>query len=226
MSRGTISERNYFLEKITLFHHSDLEHTKKFNSMRRSFTNVASGSFYVFRGKFSGKQVVLEKHTNPHQFWSLKQNLIWTSQKILNAMSTLTFTCRVGRSSRKKFTIVFETFWVFWIVAGVWRRKIETFCENATAGLPKPHFTCPEERFSGKQNVFLGKLFSFQVLIVKEKIMTPAKIFSEGCLKSTLRVQLIAFTIKFFLEIFLLLHLFRTSSGKNFNFRHIFFQGC
>ena len=115
----------------------------------------------------------------------------------------------------KKVFIVFETFRCFWIVAGVWRRESENFCENAMAGLPKLHFTCPGERFSGKQ-FFLGKLFSFQFLIVKEKIMTPAKDFSEGCSKSTLRFQLIAFTIKIFFAIFLLLRLFRTSSGRNF----------
>ena len=70
---------------------------------------------------------------------------------------------------------------------------------------------------------FWEKSFSFQVLIVKEKIMTPAKVFSEGCLKSTLRFQLIAFTIKTFFEIFLLLHLFRTSSGKKFQLWTYFF---
>ena len=145
----------------------------------------------------------------------LKQNSIENSQKNLKKLSTLTFTCRVERSSRKKPFIVFETFRFFWIVAGVWRRKIENFCENAMAGLPKLHFTCPEERVSGKQ-FFLWKLFSFQFLIVKEKIVTPAKGFSEGCLKSTLWFQLIAFTIKTFSEIFLLLHIFRTSSGKIF----------
>ena len=56
---------------------------KKFNSRRRSFTNVVSVPFNVFSGKFSGKQVVLEKHTNFHQFWILKQNSIETSQKKL-----------------------------------------------------------------------------------------------------------------------------------------------
>ena len=86
---------------------------KKFNSRRRSFTNVVSVPFNVFSGKFSGKQVVLEKHTNFHQFWILKQISIETSQKNLKTMSTLTFTCRVERSTRKKFFIVFETFRFF-----------------------------------------------------------------------------------------------------------------
>ena len=67
-----------------------------------------------------------------------------------------------------------------------------------------------------RKTIFLGKLFSFHFLIVKEKIMTPAKDFSEGCLKRTLRFQLIAFTMKTFSEILLLLQPFRTSSGKNF----------
>ena len=139
-------------------------------------------------------------------------------------MSTLTFTCRVERSSRKKSLIVFEIFLFFWIVAAVWRKKIEKFCENAMAGLPKPHFTCPEERFSGKQIVFLGKLFSFQVLIVKEKIMTPAKVFSEGCLKSTLWFQLIAFTINFFLKYFYFSIFFGPQAEKISTFDIYFFK--
>ena len=151
VSRGTISGKNYFLEKFTLIHPSDLDCKKKFNCRRKSFTIDAAGSFYVFRGNFSGKQVVLEKHKNFHQFWILKQNSIETSQKNLKTMSTLTFSCRVERSSRKKFFTVFKTFRFFWIVAGFWRRKIENFCKNAMAGLTKLHFTCREERFPGKQ---------------------------------------------------------------------------
>ena len=67
------------------------------------------------------------------------------------------------------------------------------------------------------------KLFSFQILIVKEKIVTPAKDFSESCLKSTLQFQLIAFKIKTFFESFLLLHLFGPQAEKNFNFGHKIF---
>ena len=165
-----ISRNNYYsILRITSV-------KKKFYYRRRSFTNVVSDSFYVFRGKLPGKQVVLEKHTNLHQFWILKQNSIRISQKKLKTMSTLTFTCRVERSIRKKPFIVFEIFRFFWIVAAVWRKKIEKFCENAMAGLPKPHFTCPEERFSGKQIVFLGKLFCFQFLIVKERLWLLQKV--------------------------------------------------
>ena len=210
-----ISGENYFLEKITLFHPSDLERKKKFNSQRRSFTNVVSGSFYVFRGKFSGKQVVIEKHTNFHQFWILKENSIETSRQNLKTMSTLTFKCRVERSTRKKFFIVFETFRFFLNCCWSLTEKNWKFLRKRHGRVAKTAFYVSRGKIFGK-TIFLGKLFSFQFLIVKEKIMTPAKDFNEGCLKSTLRFQLIAFTIKTFFEIFLLLHLFRTSSGKNF----------
>ena len=146
VSRGPISGKNFFLEKITLIHLSGLERGKKFNSRRKSFTNVVSVPFYVFSGKLSGKQVVLEKHTNLHQFWILKQNSIETSQK-----------------------------------------KIEN---NVNTDFYVPSWTF--------------------------KIVTPAKDFSEGCTKSTLRFQLIAFAMKTFFAIFLLLHIFRTSSGKKY----------
>ena len=177
VSRGTISERNYFLEKITQFHHSDLEHTKKFNSMRRSFTNVASGSFYVFRGKFSGKQVVLEKHTNPHQFWSLKQNLIWTSQKNLNTMSTLTFTCRVGRSSRKKFTIVFETFWVFLNCCWSLTEKNWNFLRKRHGRVAKTAFYVSRGTIFWKTNCFFGKIVLFSSFDCQGEDYDSCKIF-------------------------------------------------
>ena len=71
---------------------------------------------------------------------------------------------------------------------------------------------------------FLGKLFSFQFLIVKEKIMTPAKVFSEGCLKSTLRFQLIAFTINFFLKYFYFSIFFGPQAEKISTFDIYFFK--
>ena len=162
VSRGTISGKNYFLEKVTLFHPSDLERKGKFNSQRRSFTNVVSGSFYVFRGKFSGKQIVLEKHTNFHQFWILKQNSIETSRQNLETMSTLTFKCRVERSSRKSFLLCSKHFGFFELLLEFDGKNLNFFCENTMAGLPKPHFTCPAERFLGKQNIF-GKIVLFSV---------------------------------------------------------------
>ena len=134
MSRGTISRANYFLEKITLFHPSDLEREKKFNCRRKSFTNVASGSLYVFRGQFSGKQVVLEKHTNLHQFWILKQNSNETSQKDLKTMSTLTFTCRVERSSRKKFLLCSKHFGVFELLLESDGEKVKIFAKTPWQG--------------------------------------------------------------------------------------------
>ena len=67
-----------------------------------------------------------------------------------------------------------------------------------------------------KTNCFFGKIVLFSVFDCQGKIVTPAKGFSEGCLKNTLWVQLIAFTMKTFFAMFYLLHLFRTSSGKCF----------
>ena len=214
VSRGTISGKNYFLEKFTLIHPSDLDCKKKFNCRRKSFTIDAAGSFYVFRGNFSGKQVVLEKHKNFHQFWILKQNSIENSQKTWKQCQHWPLSAELNVQVEKVFYCV-QNISVFLNCCWSLTEKNWKFFRKRHGRVAKTAFYVSRGKIFGK-TIFLGKLFSFQFLIVKEKIMTPAKDFNEGCLKSTLRFQLIAFTIKTFFEIFLLLHLFRTSSGKNF----------
>ena len=96
-------------------------------------------------------------------------------------------------------------------------KKLKSFAETPWQGCQNRILRVRRNDFREYKMFFvLGKLFSFQIFIVKEKIVTPAKDFSEGCLKITLRVQLIAFTIKTFFAMFLLLYIFRTSSGKCF----------
>ena len=175
MSRGMISGENYFLEKITLFHPSDLERKKKFNSQRRSFTNVVSGSFYVFRGKFSGKQVVLEKHTNFHQFWILKQNSIETSRQNLKTMSTLTFKCRVERSSRKSFLLCSKHFGFFELLLEFDGEKLKIFSKAPWQGCQNCILRVQREDF--RENNFFGKIVLFSIFDCKGEDYDSCKRF-------------------------------------------------
>ena len=106
------------------------------------------------------------------------------------------------------------------IVSGVYGKKIWKFDEKSMVGLPKLHFTCPEQRFL--ENSFVASSFLFiQFLIFRKKTLTSGKDFCQGSWKSTLWVQMVNVWRKSFIWnnfIILLLHRFGNLSVKEKSF--------
>ena len=100
------------------------------------------------------------------------------------------------------------------------REKFRNFDESSMAGLPKLHFTCPEQCFLEisfvAKFVFIYSVFDFQ----EKQLWLPEKIFVRVLGKKLYEFRWSVFGEKLFLNNFkfLLLDHFRTLSGKKLNF--------
>ena len=181
--------------------------SKCIRRVQRIFFRLKRLSFFFSRNVWSSINI-----------GSRKENDSEFSTKQLTKLSWLKITCWVERFTPKQF---FWWFRVLKIVSGVFEEKISKVWWKFNGRVAKAAFFVSRAMLFGKIVLSRSSFFFIKFLVLRKKVLTSGKEFCQGCWKSTLRVQRVDVWRRYFIwnySIILLLHHFRTLSGKKNQF--------